>query len=101
MRTNLHAPALPPCRSCAWSAKEGRLVDSAPKKLVCPLPVLHVTAVLPRDRKKAPLSFEAPCYRVRRRTGANYVATFQLGSGGEEERAKWVLRGAALLCSPD
>ena len=30
---------------CAWSHKEGRLVDSDPKKLFCPLPVLHVTGV--------------------------------------------------------
>ena len=33
---------------CAWSAKEGRLVDSEPKKLFCPLPVLHVTGVQAR-----------------------------------------------------
>ena len=30
---------------CAWSNKEGRLVDSEPKKLFHPLPVLHVTVV--------------------------------------------------------
>ena len=33
---------------CAWSHKEGRLVDSEPKKLFCPLPVLHVTGVQAR-----------------------------------------------------
>jgi hypothetical protein len=31
---------------CAWSTKENRLVDSEPKKLFHPLPVLLVTAVL-------------------------------------------------------
>ena len=32
----------------AWSPREGRLVDSDPKKLFCPLPVLHVTGVQAR-----------------------------------------------------
>ena len=84
---------------CAWGAKEGgKLVDAEPKKLFSPLPVLHVTAVQVRDRKKSGF-FEAPCYRVRRRTGANYIASFMLKT--DEERMKWVLRGAALLCSID
>lgn len=30
---------------CAWSARENRLVDSDPKKLFHPLPVLYVTGV--------------------------------------------------------
>ncbi len=30
---------------CAWSGKENRLVDSEPKKLYHPLPVLYVTGV--------------------------------------------------------
>ena len=31
---------------CAWSTRENRLVDSEPKKLFHPLPVLYVTGVL-------------------------------------------------------
>lgn len=37
---------------CAWSHREGRLVDSDPKKLFCPLPVLHVTGVQARAAPK-------------------------------------------------
>jgi dynein heavy chain len=33
---------------CAWSGRENRLVDSEPKKLFHPLPVLYVTGVLVR-----------------------------------------------------
>lgn len=75
-------------------------VCSGDESLAAALPaqVLHVTAVLAKDKKKSGV-FEAPCYRVRRRTGANFVSTFMLRS--DEERAKWVLRGVALLCSVD
>jgi dynein heavy chain len=37
----------------AWSAKESRLVDAAPKQLFCALPVVHITAVLARDKRKS------------------------------------------------
>ena len=55
---------------------------------------MHVTAVQLKDKKTAGY-FEAPCYKVRRRTGANFVANFMLRS--KEERIKWVLRGAAVI----
>lgn len=83
---------------CAWSSKDGKLVDPEHKKLFAPLPVLHVTAVQAASKKKSGY-FEAPCYRVRRRTGANYVASFMVKT--DEEKTKWILRGAALLCSID
>ena len=81
-----------------WSAKQGALVDSDPKKLHCPLPVLYVSAVLATDKKKQGY-FEAPCYKIKKRTGLNYVSNFMLRT--EEEASKWVLRGVALLCSVD
>jgi dynein heavy chain len=43
--------------------------------------------------------FEAPVYRVRKRTGANYITSFPLRT--DELPAKWTLRGVALLCSID
>ena len=48
---------------CAWSPREGRLVDSDPKKLFCPLPVLHVTGVQARALHHRGLQFPAslPC----------------------------------------
>jgi dynein heavy chain len=36
---------------CAWHGKENRLVDSEPKKLNVPLPVLYVTGVQVRHTK--------------------------------------------------
>lgn len=58
------------------------------------LQVMHVTAVQLKDKKSSGF-YEAPCYKVRRRTGANFVSTFMLRT--DEAKSKWVLRGAALL----
>lgn len=60
--------------------------------------VMHVTAVLAADAKRAN-TMEAPCYRVRRRTGATFIGTFMLRT--DEDPSNWVLRGVALLCSTD
>lgn len=59
-----HHPHLPrtDCQGAAWSTKEGRLVDAAPKQLIAPLPVVHVTAVLARDRRRGGL-YNAPMYK--------------------------------------
>lgn len=35
---------------CAWSGRENKLVDSEPKKLYHPLPVLYVTGVQAKVR---------------------------------------------------
>jgi len=83
---------------CAWSGKENRLVDSEPKKLFHPLPVLYVTGVQAKDRKKSGI-YEAPTYRVKKRTGLNFITTFPLRT--EDDKSKWILRGVALLCSID
>ena len=83
---------------CAWSGKENRLVDSEPKKLFHPLPVLYVTGVQGKDRKKNGI-YEAPTYRVKKRTGLNFITTFPLRT--EDDKSKWIMRGVALLCSID
>lgn len=83
---------------CKWSNKENRLVDSDPKKLFHPLPVLYVTGVQARD-KKTRGQYEAPTYRVKIRKGLNFITTFALRT--EDHKSKWVLRGVALLCSID
>ena len=41
--------------------------------------------------------YEAPLYKVKKRTGLNYVANFSLKT--DAPPAKWRLRGVALLCS--
>ncbi len=51
-----------------------------------------------KDRKKGGV-YEAPTYRVKRRTGLNFITTFQLRT--EDDKSKWTLRGVALLGSID
>lgn len=82
----------------AWSKSGNRLVDAEPKELYNPLPVLHVTGVQARDKPKKDI-FECPTYRVKKRTGLNFITTFSLRT--EDPKSKWVLRGVALLCSKD
>lgn len=51
-----------------------------------------------KDKKKTGV-FEAPVYRIKKRTGLNYVTSFSLRT--DELPSKWILRGVALLCSID
>jgi len=83
---------------CSWSGKENRLVDSEPKKLFTPLPVLYVTGVLARDKKKEG-NYAAPCYRVKQRTGLNYIEKLELRT--EDPPSKWIMRGVGLLTTID
>jgi hypothetical protein len=59
-------------------------------------PTCHVTQA--KDRKKGGV-YDAPTYRVKRRTGLNFISTFQLRT--EDDKSKWILRGVALLGSID
>jgi len=83
---------------CQWSGKENKLVDSEPKKLFTPLPVLYVTGVQQRDKKSTGI-FAAPTYRVKKRTGLNFITTFDVRT--EDPPSKWVLRGVGLMCTID
>lgn len=51
-----------------------------------------------KDVKKAG-TFDCPVYRVKKRTGLNFVTTFSLRT--DEDASKWTLRGVALMCSID
>ena len=83
---------------CAWSGKENKLVDSEPKKLFAPLPVLHVTGVQASSKRQSG-QFSAPCYTIKRRTGLNFITSFDLKT--DEQPQKWIMRGVALLASID
>ena len=83
---------------CSWHGKENKLVDSEPKKLYTALPVLAVTGKLAKDNVTKN-TYDAPTYRVKKRTGLNFITTFPLRT--EDPPSKWVLRGVALLCSVD
>ena len=68
------------------------------QKLYCPLPVVHITAVQAKDVRRAGV-YSAPIYRGKARTGLRYIDQLQLRT--DQPAAKWVLRGAAVLCSTD
>lgn len=80
-------------RSPAYALTWARVIQPR-----APPQVLHVSAVLAKDKKKSGF-FEAPCYRVKKRTGLNYITNLMLRS--DEPASKWTLRGVALLCSTD
>ena len=83
---------------CRWDGKMNCLVDSEPKKLLTPLPVLYVTGVQQKDKPTKNV-FEAPTYKVKKRTGLNFITTFTVRT--QEPTSKWVMRGVALLASVD
>ena len=83
---------------CSWDGKMNRLVDSDPKKLFVALPVLYVTGVLAKDKETQNV-FSCPTYKIKKRTGLNFIAQFDLRT--EDPVTKWILRGVCLLCSVD
>ncbi len=60
--------------------------------------MLYVTGVLAKDKKRSGI-YEAPTYRVKARKGFNFITTFSVRT--EDDKSKWILRGAGLLCSID
>jgi len=81
---------------CKWDKGKGSLIDSDPKVLYAPLPVLHIAATGSVDKSKVrDTIYDCPVYRAPKRTGLNYITTVKLKS--DEGSIKWVLRGVCLL----
>jgi len=90
---------------CSWNKKETTLVDSPPKMLVTPLPVLFVTGVLKSQKKVEYMTYECPVYfrfdaRKRGMTAAQPNFMFAPDLKTNEPPSKWILRGVALLTYP-
>jgi dynein heavy chain len=90
-----------------WSSRQESLVESEPKKLFYPLPIIHVTATTQSIYKniKADLygksgGYECPVYTYQRRTDLYYIFTVTLPPGKYTSR-HWILRGVALLCNTE
>ena len=90
----------------AWSGKDNSLVDSEPKKIFSPLPILHISAAYEKRSNepghtptKNPAIYKCPTYRNKKRTGLNFVAEFDLRT--DTHPRKWTQRGVALLCTTD
>ena len=84
------------------------IVESEPKVLYVPLPVLLVTAYLKPDEMKsrkdsygAQGPYDCPCYKYRTRTDRFYIFLVTLKCTTEKNPAFWTLRAAALLCNTD
>ena len=88
----------------AWSMKEGSIVESAPKKLFSPLPVILVTAVTKTAKKGLTTDvgpyggYECPVYKYPVRTDRYLIFSVLLPSR-DHRPTHWTLRGVALLCS--
>lgn len=90
---------------CSWDKKDGKLVESHPKELYTPMPVILVTAVTSKQAEKQYVVkdeikyFDAPVYRQPKRTDLAYIFSVKLRTIQEPDH--WTLRGVALLCSTE
>ncbi|KAM7400305.1 hypothetical protein PAMA_004821 [Pampus argenteus] len=78
-----------------WDRKNTYLIESSPKVLFTPLPVIHMFAInstAPVD----PKLYVCPIYKKPRRTDLNYITAVVLSTAQSPDH--WILRGVALLC---
>lgn len=107
----------------AWSKPTSSLVESEPKKLFAPLPVLYVTGTTKQLRREHIKSgaygpngpYECPLYKYPVRTDRFFIGMVSLASRAQPAGASgigstardapkkehWILRGVALTCSTD
>ncbi|XP_071768037.1 dynein axonemal heavy chain 8-like [Centroberyx gerrardi] len=78
-----------------WDRRNSRLIESSPKVLFTPLPVIHMFAInstAPKD----PELYICPIYKKPRRTDLNYITGVVMRTAQSPDH--WILRGVALLC---
>ena len=91
--------------SCRWNWHESRLDEPLPKVMVDRMPVVHATAITPKDKRTKSLEYgqfepyDCPVYRYPNRTDKYLVFRVQLRS--DLHPSHWKLRGTALLCSTE
>merc|ERR1712196_66944 len=92
----------------AWSRQENMLVESEPKKLFVPMPVVWVTANSKQDQLKvrremfgAQGPYECPVYKYPKRTDRFFIFFVTLKCTPEKNPMHWTLRGVCLLCNTD
>ena len=90
----------------AWSRQESSLVESAPKQLFAPLPVLHVTVSERKLEEKSRKDqfgiigpYETPVYKYASRTDKYFIFYASLRCTEDKPPNHWILRGACLLAS--
>jgi dynein heavy chain len=107
----------------SWSKATSSLVESEPKKLFAPLPVLYVTGTTKKLRHDHIKSgaygpngpYECPLYKYKIRQDRYFIGMVSLSSRAQPAGASgvgsiardapkssfWILRGVALTCSRD
>ncbi|XP_068218270.1 dynein axonemal heavy chain 5-like [Palaemon carinicauda] len=80
----------------SWDRKQGKLIESRPKVLYEPMPVIYLYAVNTTSGKD-PNLYECPIYRKPQRTDATYIGSIDLETL-DYLPSHWTLRGVALLC---
>lgn len=90
----------------AWNRQAGHLVESQPKTLFVPAPVLFVTGNARKDEDRAKKEmfgsvgpYECPVYKYSSRTDRYFIFFANLKCTPEKYPNKWALRGVALLCN--
>uniref|UniRef100_A0A671YW64 Dynein axonemal heavy chain 8 n=1 Tax=Sparus aurata TaxID=8175 RepID=A0A671YW64_SPAAU len=78
-----------------WDMKNTYLIESSPKVLFTPLPVIHMFA-LNSTAPVDPKLYVCPIYKKPRRTDLNYITAVVLPTIQSPDH--WILRGVALLC---
>merc|ERR1711871_1114556 len=93
---------------CGWSKENSQVLESEPKTLYVPLPVLHVTAMLRGDELKSRTTlydkwgpYDCPVYKYRNRTDRFFIFMVTLRCSQDKNPTFWTLRGVALLCNTD
>jgi hypothetical protein len=88
----------------AWSKVEQSLVESAPKILTCPMPVVYMTCLTKLQKRNttgdygAYGAYNCPCYKYKIRSEDTFVFNIDLSSRQHRPR-HWIMRGVAILCS--
>jgi len=80
----------------SWDRRGNKLIESPPKVLFTPLPVIHIYASNTVNNKEQQKIYSCPIYKKPIRTDETYIASVDLRSVQSPEH--WILRGVALLC---
>eukprot|EP00919_Chromeraceae_sp_WS-2016_P024794 GHVR01058592.1.p1 GENE.GHVR01058592.1~~GHVR01058592.1.p1 ORF type:complete len:1591 (-),score=375.53 GHVR01058592.1:134-4906(-) len=85
-----------------WHWPESRLEESRPRQVMDVMPVMYITAIDGKDKKKGSEfgqgPYDAPVYRYPKRND-RYLIFRVLLKTGEQSALHWKLRGVALLCT--
>nr|XP_015210363.1 PREDICTED: dynein heavy chain 5, axonemal-like [Lepisosteus oculatus] len=83
-----------------WDRRNTKLIESSPKVLFTPLPVVHVYAIStsspPDPKRQTGSMYSCPVYKKPRRTDLTYIFSLYLKTTQVPDH--WTLRGVALLC---